>query len=224
MSGFVPMRHACSILAVAVLTSGVPAAAQTAAIVLVLDSNAISASAAGPFTPIQINVPLADVGVRDSLPFFSEHEGQRIMLRGGFVGHEGWYAIRSVPTGWATEENTDGLQNFVSAGPGLGSPDAAGNRSSLLESVRGVAPLQTAGLEMLTGRSVCAVVYANEIPRATDGVSLSGSTLGTVAFSVLSVNRGDDQVPTFVDINILDARQVCGGALVPMFDAPSATF
>ena len=80
-------------------------------------------------------------------------------LPGGQDGNDGWFAIRSAPASWASETGVDdGLQNFLLAGPGLGSPDEDGNGTSLLGGVPNVVALRAAGLIPLIGRTACAVV------------------------------------------------------------------
>src|SRR6185436_10529378 len=105
-----------------------------------------------------INGLIAGVGVRDQLPYFRANVGLPLTLWGGQNGSNGWFALTAVPGAWPTETGAnDGLQNFLLAGPGLGSPDAGGSRDSLLYSVPAVQPLGRAALQLLAGRQVCAV-------------------------------------------------------------------
>ena len=120
----------------------------------------------------------------------------------------------------------DGLQNYYYSGPGLGAPDpsAGGSRTSKLGTVAEVVPLQTGGLATLTGRTVCAVAYAAEVPRSASGASLSGKTLGVLAFTVAALQGGDGLTLPNVDVIVLDARTTCEGLLGPMADAPAPIY
>lgn len=210
-----------SAVTTAALLLAAPVRAQEPVTVLLLDRNAIQANVApNHFAAVDINATIADVGVRDALPFFNLREGQRLVLPGGSAAHEGWLAFTAVPSSWSTAEGNDGLENFVFAGPGLGSPDSNGSRTSLLGMKAEVVPLRADGLQMLTGRSVCAVVFANELPRTASGVTVSGPNLGIVAFKVLQVSGGDAQALPSVELAVLETRQVCAGDLTPMTDAP----
>ena len=82
----------------------------------------------------------------------------------GEVGDEGWFALTSTPDSWtAAGPSSDGIQNFVQAGPGLGSPDANGDREALLDKIPGVTPLRAEGLALLVGLSVCNVVFDSDV-------------------------------------------------------------
>lgn len=129
-----------------------------------------------------------------------------------------------MPATWASESGAnDSLQNFALAGPGLGSPDANGSRDSQLTFVPDIQPLRKAGLKLLVGRSVCAVVYDEDV-KTTDGPSpvanLSGANLGVIAFQLLSTDDIDGSDWPQVEVQILDAKQVCGGALSTLSQAP----
>ena len=177
---------------------------------------------AGP----DINDDIADVGLREPLPFFRDNVGSTLVLHTGEVGDEGWFALTSIPQSWG------GLLNFVEGGPGLGSPDANGDREALLDKIPDVIPLRATGLKMLEGQKVCAVVYDGDVSinidydpvdgGFTEG-SLKGANLGTVAFQVISVTEltgfSSSSLPQ-VEIEILDAEEVCGGALELLTDAP----
>jgi hypothetical protein len=195
------------------------------AVLLVLDADAIAVGQPpNSFAETDINKDVADVGLRDRLPYFVRHVGDQIMLPGGQAGHEGWFALTSVPDTWQSAQGAgDGPQRFVLAGSGLGSPDVNDDRQSLLDNVAGVTPLRASGLQTLIGRHVCGVVYAAKISWTQDasGTSLRGATLGLVAFSVAAVGGGDAAEPPSVEIEILDAAQTCSGALTLMSDAPN---
>jgi hypothetical protein len=113
----------------------------------------------------------------------------------------------------------EGLENFFVAGAGLGSPDESGNRVTLLGGVPDVVALRWSGLGLLVGRQVCAVVYGDEIePGPT--TNLGGANLGAVAFGVTSVDPAASEWPS-VTVQVLDVREVCGGMLDPLVEAPS---
>jgi hypothetical protein len=205
----------------AALLLAAPIHAQEPVTVLLLDRNAIQANVApNHFPAVDVNAAIADVGVRDALPFFNLREGQRLVLPGGSAGHEGWLAFTAVPSSWSTTEGNDGLENFVYAGPGLGSPDSTGSRTTLLGTKTEVVPLRAEGLRMLTGRTVCAVAFANELPRSASGVTVSGPNLGIVAFRVQGLLGDDAAALPSVELTVLETRQVCAGDLAPMIDAP----
>ena len=124
------------------------------------------------------------------------------------------------PAPWASEDGLDdGLENFFVAGAGLGSLDESGNRVTLLGRVPDVVALRWAGIGLLVGRQVCAVVYAGEIESgaATD---LGGANLGVVAFDVTSVDAAAVDWPN-VTVQVLDARETCSGVLAAFSEAPS---
>ena len=82
------------------------------------------------------------------------------------------------------------VENFVLAGPGVGSPDENGDRESLLQAVPNVVPVRADGLALLVGRTVVRVIYANDVVTNNGSANLSGPTLGRVAFKVVSVRPG----------------------------------
>lgn len=211
-----------SAVTTAALLLTAPARAQEPVTVLLLDRNSIQAGVEPTnFPPAGINTAIADIGVRDALPFFNARVGQQLTLPAGSLGHEGFLAFVAVPPSWdSTAGEGDGLDNFVYAGPGLGSPDGAGSRVSRLAPTSQIAPLRDAGLQLLTGRTVCAVAYLDEIPRSASGASLAGPSLGVVAFSVLGVSDGDSTTLPSVVVSVRDTRETCSGNLMPMADAP----
>lgn len=212
-----------SVVTTAALLLATPVGAQQPATVILLDRNAIRASVApNYFPPVEINATIADVGVRDGLPFFSARAGQHLTLPGGTTGHEGWLAFKTIPASWSSAGETDGLDSFLYAGPGLGSPDATGSRTSQLGMKADVVPLGPAGLQQLTGRTVCAIAYAGELPRSASGVTLSGANLGILAFTVVGTSGGNGTTLPSVEVSVLDSLHVCGGDLAPMADAPPA--
>ena len=144
-------------------------------------------------------------------------------LPGGVDGNDGWFAITSAPPSWASDlASNDGLENFLLAGPGLGSPDEDGNRVSLLGNVPNVIPVRAAGLSQLVGRTVCAVVFDGDIvvsAATPSAANLDGVNLGVVAFQVTSVDPAGGDWPG-VTIQILDARATCHGAVTAFVEAP----
>ena len=212
-------RHTHHIIVAALLAVGIlmptrPAHAQGVPVLLLLDANAVAAEQApNLFSPEDVNASIAGVGVREPVRFFAQNADETVVLPGGLAGHEGWFAIGQPPSAWLSDPNAgDAAQNFLSAGPGLGSPDAEGNRTSLLASVAGVTPLTVTSLQALAGRDVCAIVFANELPWSPGGTSLDGPTSGVVAFSVLNALPASDG-SVEVSIRILSVAKSCGGAL-----------
>jgi hypothetical protein len=160
------------------------------------------------------------VGVRDELGYFQNHLHAQVILLTGRNGSDGWFALRSVPESWASEPGAnDGIENFALAGPGLGSPDANGNRESLLHAVPNVVPVRADGLNLLVGRTVCAVVYASDIAPTGGATDLAGPTLGRVAFKLVSVIPVDGAAPN-VQVEILEGHEVCSEGVVPFGEAP----
>ncbi|MDA2924537.1 PKD domain-containing protein, partial [Acidobacteria bacterium AH-259-L09] len=213
------------------------------ALFLVIDQDSIDSGAAPNFfSAVDVNEPIADIGLRTQLSFFSANLPNTITLHTGTVGDEGWFAPQIIPPSWdAAGPTSDGLRNYLgnpslpfphSVGPGLGTPDANGDREALLDKIPDVIPLRVTGLKLLEGQQVCAVVYDGDLSininfdpingGVIDG-SLKGANLGTVAFEVISVTEltgvSSSSLPQ-VDIQILDAAEVCEGALELFTDAP----
>ena len=197
---------------------------------LVIDEDSIDKdNAPNFFSDTDVNDDIADIGVRGQLPFFAANVGSTITLHTGEVGDEGMFAPKTIPDSWnAAGPTTDGLRNYLDAGPGLGSPDAEGDREALLDKIPDVIRLRADGLALLEGRVVCGVAYDSDISinyGPIDG-SLKGANLGTVAFKVLEVTKlegfSSSSLPE-VDIEILDADEVCEGELVLFTDAPEPT-
>jgi hypothetical protein len=189
--------------------------------VLLLDRDAIATSTLPDApTDAQINATIAAIGVRDSLPFFTARVGQHMVLPGGQDGSEGWFALKSTPGTWASSPDADdGLENFILAGSGLGSPDENNQRGSLLDSVEGVTPLHAAGLQMLVGQQVCALAFAHDIPWMAPGTSLTGANLGLVAFNVLGLSYASGTTLPSVEVEILNS-DTCSGPLELFTTAP----
>ena len=196
---------------------------------LVLDEDAIDDGCSiNRFSRRDVNDANAAVGLRSVLPWFAAHPGQELVLPSGEVGDEGWFALKTIRVAWrnAGPDKEDGLRNYLEAGPGLGSPDAKGNRESLLDKVPEVTPLRATGLARLEGKSVCAVVMDGDVRINYSPLTgtLKGPNLGKVAFQVLSVGsasrHSDSRLPE-VKVRILDAEAVCGDVVTPFLDAPS---
>lgn len=166
------------------------------------------------------------VGNRGDLLAFADKVGAEVTLPAGTLGDEGWFAITTVRIAWrsAGPDMTDGLRNYVEAGPGLGTANAAGSTEALLENVPNLTPLRATGLTRLEGRAVCAIVLDGEVEMGYNPLQgdISGPNLGKVAFQVLSVESASTEpnaLPS-VRVRILDADAVCGDPLTPYIDAP----
>jgi len=155
--------------------------------------------------------------------------GKEILLPAGEMGDEGWFAPTLIRIGWksAGPDSGDGLRNYLEAGPGLGTPDAKGNKETLLENVPGLTPLRATGLARLEGRSVCAVVLDGDVRMSYSPLSgnIQGPNLGKLAFQVLGTEyaspRSAYTLPS-VRIRILDAEAVCSDPLSVFLDAPES--
>jgi len=186
------------------------------------------------FIDIEVNDDIAEIGVRDPLPFFSDdpelgHAGEIITLLTGQMGDEAWFALKTIPASWDDAGPTaDGASNFFAAGPGLGTEDGDGNRETLLDKIPDVTPLRAEGLHNLIGQNVCAVVYDSDVSINYDPIngSLKGANYGIVAFKVISVTAvagldgfSDSSLPE-VEIEILDAEELFQGELALCVEAP----
>jgi hypothetical protein len=213
VAGTAMLAGACALLAG-------PAAAQAASpVVLLLDQDAPNS-----FLPTGVNATIAAVGVRDFLPLFDGKAGQSLVLPGGEVGHEGWFALKSTPASWNSSLlSRDGLRNFILASAGLGSPDQNGDRRSLLDGISNVTPLRVPGLQMVIGQRVCALVFSGDIPWTATTTSLGGANLGLVAFTVVSLTGGDALTLPSVVVRLLDPSSTCSEPLTPFANAPNPT-
>lgn len=168
------------------------------------------------------------IGKRTTVKFFADNVGREILIPAGTVGDEGWFAPTTIRIAWknAGPEIGDGLRNYLAAGPGLGSPDAKGNKESLLDNVPDLTPLRALGLARLEGSSVCGVVLDGEVKMAYNPRTgnIQGPNLGKVAFQVLGTENGSlssaSQLPN-VRVRILDAEAVCSDPLTPYLNAPA---
>jgi len=190
---------------------------------LVIDEDSIdSGNPPNFFSDVDVNDDIADIGVRAQLPFFAANVGETITLHTGEVGDEGWFALKTIPTEWDGAGDDDGLLNYLNAVPGLGSGD---NPEDLLDKIPDVTPLRATGLSLLVDEIVCAVVYDSDVSINYDPLdgSLKGDNLGIVAFKVISVSQlfgfSSSSLPE-VEIEILDAEDVCDEELELFTDAP----
>jgi hypothetical protein len=188
-------------------------------LLLVLDRSAVDHGDETHLIPSDAaNEAIAAPGLRDVLPYFAARIGETVTLPGGHDASAGWFAISTVSPGWASDPSlNDGLENFVVAGAGLGSPDANDDRTSLLTNVSDVVAMGAADLGLLAGRTVCAVVYRDDImiaPGEPPTADLTGATLGLVAFQVTGVD-GDGSQWAAMTVKVLDVHETCGGALAP---------
>ncbi len=177
------------------------------------------------FSDTDINDDIAEIGLRTQLRFFAANVGNTITLHTGQVGDEAWFALKTIPDSWKNAGPTsDGLRNYILAGPGLGS---GSDPEKHLDKIANVTPLRATGLKLLEGQQVCAVVYDSDISITYDPLdgSLKGANLGIIAFEVKL--GGVTQLTGFssstlpqVDLTILDAPDVCAGTLELFTEAP----
>jgi len=204
-------------------------------IFLILDEDAIDNDVEpNNFSSFEINDDIAEIGLRLPLPAFSgANIGDIIQLRTGDVGDEGWYAIEKTPQSWVTAGPTpNGLGNYFLAGPGLGSPDANGDRESLLDKIPHLNPLRAEGLFQLLNKDVCAVVRNSSVSIAHDNPpvgSLKGDYLGVVAFHVdlLENSSGMEGASSstlpVATITILNPADICATRKSSVFSKTSVS-
>jgi hypothetical protein len=196
-------------------------------VMLLIDEESIdNGNEPNGFSDVDVNDQKAEVGVRDALAYFADNVGEEIDLFTGTVGDEGWHALKAIPLPWNDAGPTgNGTRNYLMAGPGLGSGNPDDDREVLLDKIPSVTPLRATGLAMLTGQTVCAVVYDGDVSINYGPLlgSLMGANLGVVAFDVGEVvERTDASTGALprVTITIRDAADVCGGALMLFANAP----
>ena len=200
-------------------------------VVLIIDEESIdNGNPPNFFSAADVNDDMADIGLRDELPYFDGHEGDKITLHTGQVGDEGWFALTAIPTPTTSElpwgaTAAVGLTNYFAADEDAG----FGDKEDLLDKIPGVTPLRATGLALLEGERVCAVVYDSDVSINYDPLdgSLKGDNLGIVAFEVVSVtDRMDGSSSSLpkVEIEILNADAVCVDlALFTKAPAPSSS-
>jgi len=197
------------------------------AVLLVIDEDSIdNGNPPNDFSESDVNDQSAAVGLRINLSYFQDNIGERIDLYTGQVGDEGWFALKTIPDSWKIAGPTDrGSLNYLTPGPGLGAPVPDDDREVLLDALPDVTPLRAAGLAMLKGRTVVAVVYDNDISINYSPLkgNLQGANLGLVTFKVIDVKKRTDgsssSLPS-VTIRILDADITSGLPLVLFSNAP----
>lgn len=162
-------------------------------VLLVIDEDSIdNGNPPNFFSDRDVNDHIAEIGLREPLPFWLNNPGRIINLHTGQVGDEGWFALKTIPESWRQAgPTTDGACNYWKAGPGLGSADRNGDRESLLDKIPDVTPLRATGLKMLEGQRVCAVVYDSDVSINYGPLngSLKGANLGIVEFNVRRVTK-----------------------------------
>lgn len=203
-------------------------ATASGAVLLVIDEESIdNGNPPNNFSGADVNDPLADVGLRTPLKYFAENVGKTIDLYTGDVGDEGWHALKTIPSTWVGAGPLPlGAQNFFAAGPGLGTSNGTGDREALLDKIPDVTPLRGAGLTMLSGQTVLAVVYDSDISTNYSPLqaSLKGANLGVVAFDVLQVTARTDGSTSSLPRVTVRIRAVTEAAALPFVlfaNAPS---
>ncbi|MCB7480742.1 hypothetical protein [Christiangramia sediminis] len=192
---------------------------------LLIDEDAIdNGNEPNNFSETDVNDNIADIGQRQTLKYFQDNIGRVIDLYSGQVGDEAWFALKSIPDSWITTGPTsNGLQNYLTPGPGLGAP--GDDREVLLDEIPNVTPLRAAGLKMLEGETVYAVVYDSDISINYDPIegNLQGDNLGIVAFDVIDVtarNDGSSSDLPRVTIRIRNAIEIAEMNLALFSNAP----
>jgi hypothetical protein len=200
---------------------------KTEAVFLVIDEDAIdNGNEPNNFSAPDVNDQLAEIGLRTQLKYFKDNVGKTINLYSGDVGDEGWFALKTIPSSWASAGPTvDGLQNYLVPGPGLGAKVPDDNREVLLDKIPNVTPLRANGLSMLKGKTVYAVVYDSDISINYSPLTgnLQGANLGVVAFDVLEVvERTDGSTGSLpkVSVKIRNAEQISTSSLSLFTQAP----
>ena len=181
---------------------------------LVIDEDSID-NGIGPndFTEEDLNEDHPSIGLREQLQWFKENPNKKIDLYTGQMGDEAWFALKTIPENWSNTENPDGLRNFVSAAPPIGTSE------DRLDKIDNVTPLRAEGLNNLVGETVCAVVYDSDISINYDDPingSLKGDNLGIVAFYVDDIRQrtgGSSSDLPIMTIIVKDADDVCPGPL-----------
>lgn len=190
-----------------------------AAVLLVIDEESIdNGNEPNDFSETDVNDQLARVGLRQELRYFENNVGKTIQLYTGQVGDEGWFALKTIPSSWKTAgPTTTGARNYLAAGPGLGSGDDG--PEVLLDKIPDVTPLRAAGLKMLVGQTVLAVVYDGDVSinySPLEG-NLQGANLGLVAFDVLDVQERTDGSSSSLPRVSIRIRGVFDALTAPLF-------
>jgi hypothetical protein len=206
--------------------AGEPKPVPDRVIFLVIDEDSIdNGSPPNYFSAEDVNDQLADIGLRAPLKWFQDNLGETIDLYTGQVGDEGWFALKTIPVDWRSAGPTEnGLRNYLLAGPGLGGPPGGDNREVLLDEIPDVTPLRATGLAMLTGQTVCALVYDSDIGVNYSPLlgNLQGANLGLIAFEVIEVRQrfdGSSSDLPRVRIEVRDTL-ICNSDLYLFANAP----
>lgn len=162
-------------------------------ILLVIDEDAIdNGNPPNNFSAVDVNDQDATVGYRKPLEYFTNHIGETITLYSGEVGDEAFFALKTIPDSWKSAGPTaNGAENFLKAGPGLGTGD---DPEILLDEISDVTPLRATGLAMLKGKTILAIVYDSDISinyGPLEG-NLQGANLGIVSLTILDVDKRTD--------------------------------
>ena len=180
------------------------------------------------FSDLDVNDDKAAIGQRDVLRYWAQNPGRVIALRTGQTGDEGWFAPNCIPLKWVSGNSSTCADPFTQA---LANFMAGTVPQSKLDKIPDVRPLRARGIEMLEGRTVCAVVYDSDISinYQRNGTirqvgNLQGATLGIVAFTVLDngvnkMNQFSSSTLPEAQIRIESAAQFCGGPF-ELFGAP----
>ncbi len=192
---------------------------------LLMDEDAIdNGSEPNNFSETEVNDQIADIGQRQTLEYFQENIGEVINLYSGQVGDEGWFALKNIPNSWInTGPTTNGLQNYLTPGPGLGA--SGDDPEILLDEIPDVIPLRATGLKMLEGQTVYAVVYDSDISVNYDPIeaNLQGANLGIVALDILNVTERTDGSSSdlpIISIRIRNTTEIGGLTLSIFSNAP----
>lgn len=196
-------------------------------VLLVIDEESIDNDASpNSFKDTHVNDHIAEVGVRNILPYFRDNIGKTITLYTGEVGDEGWFALKTIPNTWIeTGPTNNGTRNYLAPGPGLGRGNPDDDKEVLLDKIPNVTPLRATGQAMLIGQVVLGVVYDGNVGINYSPLNgnLMGANYGLVAFRVLDVQERRDastgSLPK-VTIQILDTNEALAQEIVLFANAP----
>ncbi len=91
----------------------IDAQSQSAVLMLIDEDSIDNDQAPDSWTVQDVNGQIAQLGLRDPLPWFVGKDSTHIMLHSGQAGDGGWFALRSVPSNWTSEDGaTPGLKNL----------------------------------------------------------------------------------------------------------------
>ncbi|MBK8969688.1 MAG: hypothetical protein IPM36_24135 [Lewinellaceae bacterium] len=190
------------------------------AVLLLIDEESIdNGNEPNNFSAVDVNDQLADIGLRLPLRYFEENVGKTIDLYTGQVGDEGWFAPKTILNSWKnTGPTTNGTQNYLTPGPGLGAKQPDDDREVLLDKIPDITPLRAAGLATLIGQTVLAVVYDSDISINYSPLNgnLMGHNLGLVAFDVLNVTERTDGSTSSLPRVTIRIRDVAAISALPL--------